>query len=278
MDTLTTTELFERAKAEALDEAGDPDLYWELVSALHDRPPAEVWALMAPLADSDDVRLQQLVPDVLRLLGREAQPLATETLALFAKMLAVPNPPAELIASIGNACVDFHDSQVVTMLAPFATHPDETVREAVLHALRRSSHPEAIAALIKLSQDEVDELREWATFALGSQLPLVHGAEVREALAARLTDRHEATRDEAVIGLGLRGDARAVGPLRSQLERGFVGLALFEAARALATPKLLDVLTALTQNPKVQTRLTDEERAELTMAIAACTPGSVTLS
>ncbi len=269
-EELTTGALFARARAEALDEDGDADVYWELVSALHDRPPAEVWALVSPLANSEDVRLQQLVADVLRSLGREAQPLATQTLELFAKMLS-STPSAEVIACIGNACVDFHDPLVVTMLAPFASHHDEAVREAVLHALRRSNHPQAIAALIRLSRDEADELREWATFALGSQLPLVHGAEVREALAARLTDPHEPTRDEAVIGLGLRGDARAVGPLRTQLERGFVGLALFEAAHALATPRLLEVLTALTQNPKVQARLTDEERAGLLSAIAACT-------
>ena len=268
-DELSTEQLFVRAKAEALDEDGDPDVYWELVSALHDRLPAEVWALIAPLATDEDVRLQQLVPDVLRSLGREAQPLASETLELFATMLAA-NPSAELVACIGNACVDFHDPRVVTMLAPFAAHLDEAVREAVLHALRRSNHPQAIAALINLSRDEVDELREWATFALGSQLPLVHGAEVSEALAARLTDPHEPTRDEAVIGLGLRGDSRALGPLRTQLERGFVGLALFEAAHALASPKLVEVLTALTNNPKVQARLTDEERAELVAAITAC--------
>lgn len=265
-----TNELFARASAEAVNERGDPDVYWELVSALHDSEPAEVWALVAPLATHEDVRLQQLVPDVLRLLGREAQPLAMQTLELFAQMVAA-SPPAELLASIANACVAFHDPSVVTMLAPHAAHPDDTVREAVLHAVRRSGRPEAIAALISLSGDPVEELREWATFALGSQLPLVDAAEIRDALATRLTDPHEATRDEAVIGLGLRADARALGPLRAQLERGFVGEALFQAARALASPTLRAALDALVQNPKVQATLTDEERAELTAALTACT-------
>lgn len=261
----TTSELFATLEAEALNEAGDPDVYWELVSQLHDREPAEVWALVAPLATHEDLRLQQLVPDVLRSLGREAQPLAPQTLELFARMVAAA-PPAAVLACVANACVDFHDAAVVTMLAPHAGHEDETVREAVLHAVRRSSHPDALAALINLSRDAVEELREWATFALGSQLPLVDGPEVREALAARLTDAHEATRDEAVIGLGLRGDARALGPLLAQLERGFVGQALFEAARALASPKLKAPLEALLGNPK----LDETERAELLAAIAAC--------
>lgn len=262
---MNTTELFSRAQAEAVNEDGDPEAYWALVTALHDAEPQEVWRLVAPLATHDDVRLQQLVPDVLRGLGREAQPLAAQTLDLFAEMVAA-EPPAELLACIANACVDFHDAAAVTMLAPHAGHSDDAVREGVLHALRRSSRPEALAALISLSRDAVDALREWATFALGSQLPLVDGPEVRAALAARLTDAHEPTRDEAVIGLGLRGDARAIGPLCTQLERGFVGVALFEAARALASPKLGEALRALEKNPK----LTDDERAELTAALAAC--------
>lgn len=260
----STAELFARAREEATNEGGDPDVYWELVSQLHDREPAEVWALVSPLAESDEVGLQQLVPDVLRSLGREAQPLAVQTIELLAKMVS-RNPAPEVLACIANACVDLHDDQVISLLAPFASHADDTVREAVLHAVRRSSRPEALQALITLSCDPVDELREWASFALGSQLPLVDGAEIRAALAARLTDAHEPTRDEAVMGLGLRGDARALGPLRAQLERGFVGVALFEAARALASPKLREPLEALLQNPK----LSDEERIELTAAIEA---------
>ena len=267
---MTSAELFARAQAEAVNEDGDPGVYWELISNLHDADPAQVWALVAPLATSAHVRLQQLVPDVLQGLGHEAQPLAMETLALFAQMLGAA-PAAELIASIANACVDFHDPEVVRMLVPYAAHPDEAVREGVLHAVRRSSKPEAIDALINWSRDPVEDLREWATFALGSQLPLVDAPEIRTALAARLTDPHEATRDEAVIGLGLRGDSRALGPLRAQLERGFSGLALFEAARALASPVLKDALQALAENPKVMEALSEEERTELGAALTACT-------
>jgi HEAT repeat protein len=269
MADLSTAELFARTTAEATNEAGDPDTYWDLINTLHDREPMEVWALVTPLADQPDVRLQQVVPDVLRLLGREAQPLAAQTLALFAQMLSRA-PSAELLACIGNACADFHDPSVVAMLTPHANHLDPAVREAVLHAVRRSGHPDAITALISLSRDSLDDLREWATFALGSQLPLVDGVDVREALAARLTDTHEPTRDEAVIGLALRGDVRALGPLRAQLERGYVGLALFEAAHALASPLLTPVLTSLERDARVQATLTDEERSELEAALVAC--------
>ncbi|MDP1915538.1 MAG: hypothetical protein Q8L14_04775, partial [Myxococcales bacterium] len=82
----------------------------------------------------------------------------------------------------------------------------------------------------------------------------------------RLVDRHEPTRDEALVGLGLRRDARALGPLLTQFERGFIGVALFEAARVMASPTLSAALRALQQKPG----LTDEEREELDAAVAAC--------
>ena len=154
MDSLSTMDLVALVRAEAVHDDGDPDVYWELVSALRDRDPHEVWAQLVPLAKDEDARLQQLVPDVLRGLGREAQPLASQTLELFAQMLAA-NPSADVVACIANACVDFHDGAVVTMLTPFAGHERVEVREGVLHAVRRSSHPDAIAALINLSRDVV---------------------------------------------------------------------------------------------------------------------------
>ena len=263
-ETLSTAALVALARAEATHDEGDPDEYWDLVAELHDRDPLEVWALLAPLAGDADPRVQQLVPHVLRHLGHEAQPLAVQTLQVFAQMLAAA-PHPDVLAAIGTACIDFYDAQVVTLLAPHAAHPSEDVREAVGEALRRYQQPEALAALMHLSRDPVAGIREWATYCLGSQLPLVDGADIREALAARLTDAHPETRAEAVVGLGLRGDARALGPLLAQFERGFFGVALFEAARGLASPVLLEALRALET-----AALSDEERTELTAALAAC--------
>lgn len=259
--------LLSQLRAEALDEAGAPEAYWALVEALWDRDPQEVWAALAPLEGAEDPRLQQLVPDVLSRLGHEGQPLFFETLEVFQRMVA-RGPRADVLAAIAQACARFHDPSIAPLLAPHARHPDRAVREAVLHALRRSAHPRALEALIHLSADEAPELREWATFALGSQEPLVDGADVRAALAARLTDAHAPARDEAVVGLGLRRDPRALGPLKAQLERGFGGQALFDAARALASPLLLPALTSLAAT--TSRALSEEDRAALAAALEAC--------
>ena len=54
-------------------------------------------------------------------------------------------------------------------------------------------------------------MRDWATFALG-MLASQDTIELREALVARLEDPDPETRLEAVHGLALRGDRRAVEP------------------------------------------------------------------
>ena len=89
-------------------------------------------------------------------------------------------------------------------------------RRAACARRRRSRSPAAAArravdALIRLSRDEHSEVRDWATFALG-MLAAQDTEELREALAARLDDPDAETRLEAVHGLALRGDARAVEP------------------------------------------------------------------
>ena len=64
-------------------------------------------------------------------------------------------------------------------------------------------------ALIELTSDPEPGIRDWATFALGTLSP--QNTEVlRDALAARLDDSDDDTRIEAVHGLALRGDARAL--------------------------------------------------------------------
>ena len=58
----------------------------------------------------------------------------------------------------------------------------------------------AVAALIALSADWDGDVRDWATFSLAVQIDR-DTPEVREALAARLSDDHGDTRSEAIRGL-----------------------------------------------------------------------------
>ncbi|MFF0447862.1 ankyrin repeat domain-containing protein [Streptomyces sp. NPDC004609] len=98
-------------------------------------------------------------------------------------------------------------------------HPEAEVRLQValaLFGLVPGDHAGGVGALITLSGDGDERIRDWATTALAvldTDTP-----EVREALAARLGDRDTTTAAEAAAGLAKRQDPRAVPVLVRMLE------------------------------------------------------------
>lgn len=129
---------------------------------------------------------------------------------------------------------------------PFADHEDPAVRLAVARAIPGGldSDPAIVTvmdALIRLSRDATDEVRDWATFGIGSILEL-DTSDVREALMARTADRSPIVRDEALVGLAHRRDRRVLPIVRELLAEPEPGPLAFEAAEYLADPSLLDAL------------------------------------
>ncbi len=124
---------------------------------------------------------------------------------------AAREAPVDALADLVSALSRLGDPAVAGALAPLAEHADPQVRVAVAQALGRlgDSAPSAVAALIALSRDRVEEVRSWATFALADDA-LREASGVPEALVARLEDPAEEVRIEAVRGLAGRGDPRAV--------------------------------------------------------------------
>jgi HEAT repeat protein len=77
-------------------------------------------------------------------------------------------------------------------------------------------HAEGMSLLIEMSQDEDSEIRDWATAGLAGLE--ADTPQIREALAARLTDEDLRTVAEAARGLAIRGDERADQGVRRVLD------------------------------------------------------------
>jgi hypothetical protein len=86
-----------------------------------------------------------------------------------------------------------------------------------------------------------DEVRDWATFGLGTQLA-IDGVHVRSALMARIDDSNGDVRDEALVGLARRRDRRALTSLQTRLQQPRVGRLPFEAANYFADSSLMPML------------------------------------
>ncbi len=76
--------------------------------------------------------------------------------------------------------------------------------------------PLTIESLMILSQDTEALVRDWTTFALGTQIDL-DTEQIRIALVNRLDDPDDDTRGEALVGLATRKDERVIAALKTEL-------------------------------------------------------------
>src|ERR1035437_5820140 len=227
----------------------DEDCRWDLIGGILDDCPDDVQEESVELLAGQLDRGRTLGADILgRLAGIDPTKRADIEEALLAA-LAVEKAAASM-ASIVAALGHVGDPNTLGVIFPFSLHPTAKVRLAVAFAIATVSPqplaPEARRALIRLSQDCDPEVRDWATFGLGT-LSNADGPDVRAALLARAEDAHHEARAEALFGLAVRRDPRAVPHLIRALQSPLVGGLEVDAAAAAADPRLLPALWALQQ-------------------------------
>lgn len=126
-------------------------------------------------------------------------------------------------------------------LLRLSTHSHAQLRWNVAIALGGYSAPAAIETLLRLACDTNDDVRDWATFELGTIHETVDTPAIRDLLWKNLHDTHPDVRGEALVGLANRGDARAVDHLIRHLDIECRVYEL-EAAERLASPMLAPAL------------------------------------
>jgi len=136
------------------------------------------------------------------------------------------------------------DVEAIPRVTNFLKHASLDVRHATVFALMGHEVPLAIEGLIILSEDSEALVRDWATFALGTQIDL-DTQQIRDSLANRLGDPDDDTRGEALIGLARRKDARVIAALKTELSSDCLGSLAIEAAEIIASPELHSHLVEL---------------------------------
>ena len=129
--------------------------------------------------------------------------------------------------------------------------PDADIRLAVAQALPSvfadPPPPDGVRALMRLSDDPDSQVRDWATFGLGSLLA-IDSEDIRLALIRRLDDPEGDTAGEALVGLARRRDPEIVARVRSLLDAEEVGNLTVEAAGELADGTFVAGLERLKQS------------------------------
>lgn len=158
----------------------------------------------------------------------EAKPYVATTLVEHLGREDNPAVLQSVIMALGHAAQAATREAVVA----FAAHPDDGVRHAVAVALPSLGlNSRAVETLLVLTDDSVDEVRDWATMAIAESE--FDSPAIRDALSLRAGDSDLETRSEAIYGLALRGDVRATEFIRREEAAGNHGSLLDRAREAL---------------------------------------------
>ncbi len=186
----------------------DEDLAWDAVCSLQWRGTREVLDRAVRLCESFCAFERRVGADILGQLGLPKRSFPDHGLRTLLRMLETEQDHGVLQAIL--VALSHHGrSEAVGPASRFQHHVDPEVRHGVVLALMGQERPQAIESLIVLTKDPEAHVRDWATFALGTQVE-VDTPELREALVDRLADEDEDTRDEAIVGLARRGDRRMI--------------------------------------------------------------------
>ena len=270
-DSRSTEELIQLALT-APEEDDDGDNRWDFIWLLRYRGTRDVLDRAIALTESNNSEERTIGIQILGQLGIPDRTFPDECLTTLIGLLKHEIDPL-ILQSIGIALGHLNDARAIEPQLKFCLHPDWEVRYGVVLSMNGHNDKRAIAALIKLSGDDHPQVRNWATFGLGSLLE-VDTPEIREALYQRFllenpTDEETAEiQGEALVGLASRQDERILPKLMEQLMSENLSVLEIEAAEKLANPQLLPALLQV----KTWCEPTGYFAETLAAAIVACTP------
>lgn len=259
LEDLPTEELLELAlEIAGNDPSGDSDERWEPIRQLHLRPENAVFDAASEWCGAAESWKRALGADLLGQLGSENGefPFAEVSEPI---LMALLEDGEESVVSSALLSLGHLEVGDLDRICRLAVSESADIRYAVAYCLgpREDGGP-AEATLLTLSADQDTDVRNWATFGLGT-LSEADSEEIRQALLARLRDEDPEVRGEAMIGLAQRGDARVTPAILQEFERDEVGALVVAAAAkqpdAAFVPHLATLAEAYPEDPDIQEAL-----------------------
>lgn len=192
--------------------------YWNYISELRKRKSKDIFEKSILLIESEIAKERIIGIDVLAQFG---YPRLHKNIILKKFFHLLKNETdkyaiSSLFYGIGHNNENLTDKQI-ELICSFKKHKSNRIRYSLAFALLTKQEPNAIQTLIELSKDRDSEIRDWATFGLGTQIE-IDNEDIRDALWKRINDKYEATRFEAIFGLAKRKDKRIKEILITELE------------------------------------------------------------
>lgn len=192
--------------------------YWKYISELRKRKTEYIFKKAIELTKSEISKEKIIGINILAQFGHPRLNLK-EILNTFFGLLKIEtdkNVISSLLYGIGHNNEKLTEKQI-EIICSYKNHKSVNVRHSLVSSLLAIDKTQAVSTLIKLSKDKDSDVRDWATFGLGTQIELDNEL-IREALWNRIEDKDEGTRDEAIFGLAKRKDQRIKEILKIELE------------------------------------------------------------
>lgn len=222
--------------AQTLKGEYDDEAPWHAVHALRHIGSREVLETATDWCRSDEPLKRARGADVLAQLGRTAdhpENIFPEESFSVVMALAENEKPIQPLASAIQALGHIGDPRAIPLLVRYATHPEAEIRFAVACASGSfANEPPIVTVLLELMGDADEDVRDWATFGLGT-LSTADTPEIRDSFADLLNNSPSDVVDEALAGLAQRRDQRALPLILERLRQPDVDDHTLESAGAM---------------------------------------------
>lgn len=218
------------------------DKYWRIIGELHKRGSSCEFNAAKTLTESKDIVERQIGANILGQLGWLEKTFHEESIAILIPLLS--DEADDVIASAAFSLGHRNDPRGIPYLVRLIGHNNPRVRFGVVSGLSGFDDERAVDALIQLSRDSDYDVRNWATFGLGS-LCNMDTEELRKALIERLSEEDHEIRGEALIGLARLKDENVKEAIMKELMGEFHGSWVLEATELMGDPEFCPLLRKL---------------------------------
>ena len=231
----TDEKLFDRLSNNRSDST-----YWDNVRELRSRPNNHVFEKAVELTNSKQPKDRKTGVNILAQLGVSPRPFYDTTIVLFFNILEKETDTdiiEALLYAIG------HNNSVLNneQIEKICSFKDFIYKESLVSASLGIDNEKAIDTLIYLSENTSANVRNWATFGIGTQIER-DTVPIREALWKRIKDKNEDTKFEAIAGLAKRRDKKVISIIQKELmTENYQGL-LYEAITSMNDTQFIPIL------------------------------------
>jgi hypothetical protein len=222
----------------------DDDHYWPNVGVICHRLTPDVLGRAIKLCHSTCLVERRLGCDILGGLGEPDHPYRDESVGPMLRVLDAADDVETTGIVLANLGRLRHPAAAPALLR-FLRHPNDGIRYTLAGALPAfAKSGGVIDGLIELTRDRDPDVRDWATFGIGSQIE-ADGPEIRAALWERTTDPVAIVRAEALSGLAVRKVPGTFEALEQEARQSEVEYPAVRAIEELEDPQCLRLLEEL---------------------------------